>query len=407
MAFLPKLNSLSVSSSIVVALSLSGCMSQQITNTKHMDDTAQKQAAATTQTPQQICETASLAIANADKEELYFYAPLHLEQASDNLQDGQDQIKNKETETEGVKKCFKASELIENGLVIKVKVKSTLSDSLAELEMLKQVDSDKKYTDDIQDHKDDVMDIAKKIEAGKMNEAMQDQAELIKEMLELETDIVIDKNLTPVEVMIERADDANADDLAEKTFEKAELELESARKFIQSNYRNNTQVEATSAVAMRAAKHALYVALEVETLKDLNAEAAEKKVLYIESLLEHINKKLNKDVVIGNSLDEQSKIIGQRVESSLSAQTTTLVIEPELIANELPTEQPTEGTNTKTVDTVIETNTEETVTAEEVETTEEAVATEEIETTEEAVATEEIQTAEEAVATEEIQTAEQ
>ena len=404
MAFLPKFNSLSVSSSIVVALSLSGCMSQQIANTKHMDDIAQKQAAATTQTPQEICETASIAIANADKEELYFYAPLHLEQASDNLQDGQDQIKNKETEKEGVKKCFKASDLIKNGLDIKIKVKSTLSDSLAELEMLKKVDSDKKYTDDIQDHKDDVMDIAKKIEAGKMNEAMQDQAELIKEMLELETDIVIDKNLTPVEVMIEKADDANADDLAEKTFEKAELELESARKFIRSNYRNNEQVEATSAVAMRAAKHALYVALEVETLKNLNEEAAEKKVLYIESLLEHINKKLNKDVVIGNSLDEQAKIIGQRVESSLSAKTTTLVIEPELIANELPNEQQpalvnsqttntvidteetikqaTEDTNTETVDTVTDTDSEEAVTAEKVETTEEAVATEKIKTAE-------------------------
>jgi len=402
MAFLPKLNTLSVSSSIFVALLLSGCMSQQIANTKHMDDTAQKQAAATTQTPQQICETASLAIAKADKEELYFYAPLHLEQASDNLEDGQDQIKNKETKTEGVKKCFKASELVENGLAIKVKVKSTLSDSLAELEMLKQVDSAKKYTDDIQDHKDDVMDIAKKIEAGKMNEAMQDQAELIKEMLELETDIVIDKNLTPVEVMIERADDADADDLAEKTFEKAELELESARKFIQSNFRNNTQVEAVSAVAMRAAKHALYVAMEVETLKELKPEAAEKKVLYIESLLEHINKKLNKDVVIGNSLDEQSKIIGQRVESAINTKTsipqaaaevTPPATEPELILKDLPTEQqpvlksssttdavtepeetieqPTEDTNAESVEVAVDADIQEVKPTEEVETAEE------------------------------------
>ena len=364
MPFSANLRTLSVSSSIVLALSLSGCMSQQIANTKHMDDTAQKQAAATTQTPQQICETASLAIANADKEELYFYAPLHLEQASDNLEDAQDQIKNKETETEGVKKCFKASELIESGLAIKVKVKSTLSDSLAELEMLKQVDSAKKYTDDIQDHRDDVMDIAKKIEAGKMNEAMQDQAELIKEMLELETDIVIDKNLTPVEVMLDKADDADADDLAEKTFEKAELELESAKKFIQSNYRDNAQVEAASAVAMRAAKHALYVALEVETLKELKPAAAEKKVLYIESLLEHINKKLNVDVVIGNSLDEQSKIIGQRIDSILDAKTpippvaakkVPVIIESEHILDELPVEQqPTTLDSPPIIETIVE-----------------------------------------------------
>ena len=106
---------------------------------------------------------------------------------------------------------------------------------------------------------------------------------------------------------------------AEKTFEKAEVELESARKFIRVNYRNNSQVKTTSALAMRAAKHAFHVAKEVAELKDLKTGAAEEKVLYIESLLERINKKFNKDVVIGHSLYEQSTIIGDRLNALIDS----------------------------------------------------------------------------------------
>lgn len=298
---------------IISVVSLAGCMSQEIVNTSQMDDAVLRQVANSTQTPQQVCEAASSAVATANKEELHFYAPLHLDQAADALQEGLDQIKNKETQADGVKNCFKVNKLVNSGIDVKAKVKTSLNDSLAELEMLKKVDEGKKFTDDIQDYVDDVVDLVKNIEAGKMNVAMQDQAELLKDMLELEVEIIIDKNLSPVEAMIEKAEDVDADELAEKTFEKAENELDSAKKFIQANYRDSEQVNEASVVAMRLAKHAFYVAKEVEELKALKPEAAEERVLYIESLLERVNEKFNQDVIIGNSLYEQASIIGQRL----------------------------------------------------------------------------------------------
>ena len=334
---------------LVLGITLSGCMSQQIANTKYMDAAAVKQAANSTQTPQQICEEASMAIAKANKEKLHFFAPLHLERASENLEDGQDQIKSKETESEGIKKCFKVNKLVENGIAIKAKVKSSLSDSLAELTILKKVDSEKKFTDEVQDYVEDVIELVKEIEAGKINEAMQGQAELLKDMLELEIEIVTDKNLAPVAAMIEKAEDIDADDLAERTFEKAENELESAKKFIRANYRDDKQVKATSSLAMRAAKHAFYIAKEVETLKEMKPEAAEEKVLYIESLLERVNKKFNKDVVIGHSLYEQSSIIANRLDAvldkkeSLSRDNSQLKKYNQTVAQKLPeVEKPVE-----------------------------------------------------------------
>ena len=101
---------------------LAGCMSQQIANTKNIDDTVLKQAAGSKQSPQQICEAASLTIAKADKENLHFFAPLHLAQASEHLQEGQENIKAKETQTQGMAQCFKVNKLVENGIAIKSKV---------------------------------------------------------------------------------------------------------------------------------------------------------------------------------------------------------------------------------------------------------------------------------------------
>ncbi len=307
----------------VLTLFLSACATPQIANIKYIDDAVVEQAAKTTQTPQQVCETASMAIAKANKEEFNFFAPLHLQQASENLKQGQKKIKIKKTQAEGVEDCFKVNQLIDNGMVIKAKVTSSLSDALAELDMLNKVDEGKKFTGDIQDYVDDVIDLVKEIEEGKMNQAMQGQAELLKEMQELEINIVLNKNLRPVEAMIERADDADAKELAKKTFEKAETELESARKFIRVYYRNNEQVKKVSTIAMRKARHAYYVAKEVETLTELKPKAAEEKVLYIESLLERINKKFNKDAITGYSLYEQTSIIGQRLDTVLDARALT------------------------------------------------------------------------------------
>lgn len=302
-------------SMVLLALLVSGCMQPQIANTKYMDELSYKEAANTKQSPQQICEAGSVAIAMGNKEKLHFYAPLHLAQAVNSLEEGQELIKNKETITQGLSQCFKVKKLIDNGVLIKAKVQVSLNDVLDELKQLKKVDSSKKFTDDIQDYIEDTIDLVKIIEAGKMNDAMQGQAELIKDMLELEIKIITEKNIAAVEAMIERAEDVDADDLASKTFEQAERELIRAKKFIRENYRDNAQVIAASNMAMLAAKHAYSVAKEVESLQQLKPDAAEDKVLYIESLLQAINKKLNKAVVIGASLDEQSDIIAQRVDS--------------------------------------------------------------------------------------------
>lgn len=79
---------------------------------------------------------------------------------------------------------------------------------------------------------------------------------------------------------------------------------------------------------MRAAKHAYFVAKEVNTIKELKADDAEDRILQFESLLEHINQRFNQGELIGNSLFDQSRIIGQRVDDLLSNQEPASTIIP-------------------------------------------------------------------------------
>jgi hypothetical protein len=317
-----------IASFLTVAMILGGC-SQEIANTKQLDDEAAKMASSSGMSAAEVCNQASQSVTSGNDADLRFFAPLHMEQAIENLKEGQKLLGTPQTASQGVQKCHKSIQLIKDGLSIKAKAKDMLKDAMAEHDQLRKVDSAKKYTKDIQDYLEDIQDLIKQIETGKINDAMKGQAELIKDMQETEIEIVLDVNLTPVEAMLDKAEDADADELAEVTFEKAEKELDSAKKYITANFRNNEEVRKTSEQAMLAAKHAYYVAKEVETLQKLEPAKAEEKVLYIESLLEGVNKRFNQGEIVGHSLYEQADILGKRVDAIIGVHTSTVVMAPE------------------------------------------------------------------------------
>lgn len=302
---------------VCLAICLPGCATQQVADIKQLDAQALAQATSTLESPQEVCKLASRAIADARKAELDFYAPLHMEQAIKALKTGRKKIQNIETELTGKQACFKANKLLAKGITIKFEVKKSLKQVLEELEILRKVDENNQFSDDIQDSVDDVINLIKKVEVGKLGVAINRQARLVKNMHELEVKIVLHKYLKPVEVMLKKAEIAGANVLAKKTFEQAKKELRLARKIIKEKFRDKGMVESASENASREARHAYFVAKEVEKLKILKPEDVEQRVLYIESLLENINKKINDVKVVGYSLDDQSSIVADRAKRLL------------------------------------------------------------------------------------------
>lgn len=302
---------------VCLVIGLSGCATQQIADSKQLDAAAKAQALSSLESPQQVCKLASQAVAESRKAELEFYAPLHLKQAIKALENGRKYIQNIETESIGKQACFKANKLVAKGITVKFEVKASLNYVLEELDILRKVDVKNQFSDEIQDIVDDVINLIKRVEVGMLAVAIKQQASLVEDMRELEVEIVLHRYIKPVEAMLEKAKRAGAYVLAKRTFEQAEKEMTVARRVIKEKYRDKGKVEAASENALREARHAYYVAREVEKLQIVKPEEAEQRILYIESLLENVNKKFNDVKVVGHSLEDQSTIIAERVNGLL------------------------------------------------------------------------------------------
>lgn len=303
--------------SVLLPIVLTGCVSQQIANTKKIDDSVLKMASQSKLSVKEACTNASIALSEGDKEDLHYYSPLHMRQAKESLEAAQDVMSSHDplVKKQALVNCLKVDKLITDGIAIKAKALSKLDRSFKQLEMLKDVDNNHLFTEDIRDFKDDIKDIIETIEAGKMNQAMQEQEELMADMREQEIEIVLSKHMPLIESALDKAEDMDAEKYAEVTYEKAEKEIEATVKYINQNYRNNKAVKKAVDHAVLACKHAYFISEEVQTLEGMKPNLAEQRVLHYESLLTRINKSLALKPAYGQSLYSQSVSIAKAVES--------------------------------------------------------------------------------------------
>lgn len=337
---------------ILAAVLFSACASKQIAGSAALEEKAKQLVKTTKLTPQEAFIEANEAIKTATQEELQFFAPLHMEQAREGLALAQKLLKKKGKEKETIQQSFKVKQLVDNGIQIKQQVNSLLALSLKQLLTLNEVGSPKILPGDYQDVYEDMIDLIKDIERGSTDVAIKNQADLLKDMTALEIETVRVKYMVPVETMLERAEDSDAQKLAEKTFEHAEKEIETAHKFIDTHYRDHQAVEKTSQAAMRAAKHAYIVATEVPALEGMKPEQAEQRILFVESLLERIARNLDTVELMGNSLHDQSVMIADQVEKlrdeiqrlhkelDTAKTTTSIETQPEVIRTETHSSEP-------------------------------------------------------------------
>lgn len=300
---------------VMVCGTVAGCMSGDIANTKKIDASAAQRVKTEGASLEQVCAAAGDAIVNGNEAELKFYSPLHMEQAADIYDDSKSKPETKEETSKYLTGCYKVQELIDGGLAIKEKALTTFKQSFDQLAHLKKLDTSSQYTDDLEDFRDDIRELIVQLEAGKVNEASKEQAELMTEMIEFEIDVKLTQHLDPVKDMLDKAEDEDAEDWAEKSYEKAEKVLERAEGVIRKHFRNLDSVQKTAREAMMHAAHAYHVAKEAKTLKGMKPEQAEDQILKVESYLQRINQVVNDEPVIGHSLYDQAEAIAKRVEA--------------------------------------------------------------------------------------------
>lgn len=300
---------------IVCISLLSACAGNAVKDSDSIQQSAMQQAKAIEQTPETVIAEGQTLQLEAQKEDLYFYSPSYMEQAEDALEDAEDAIKSKKLPHEIITHALAAQKLFKRGLENKTTVLTQLSASFDGLAMLKAIETDTVLASDYQDLRDDTKDLIILIEQGKTTEAINEQKELLMEISDVEIKTLKKNYLTVAENALEKAEDADADDYAAKSFSDAQKNLETFEKFIETSAKQRELIKEKSLSAIRLAQHAEHVSKAAAPLLKLNPETAEEHILFIEQLMNRIAVALQQDDISHLNLNGQSMAIAQTAES--------------------------------------------------------------------------------------------
>ena len=317
---------------------LTACSSAPIKDTSLIEQTAQNIVETGQQSSADILENARTLQIQAQQADLYLYSPKHMAQAEEAMVKAEQANKLQKPDQEIITHSLTAKTLFERGLKIKPQVEQTLSPSFEAISMLKEINSHQLLKSDFDDLEDEVKDLVMLIEDGKNNEASQDQVGLLKDVTQLEIATLKKAYLEPAQKALEKAEDADAEDYASKTFEKAEKSIEKFELTIESQYKNRELIKNTSIQNVHSSQHAENIAKAAKPLLKLNNETAEQHILFIESLLDRIKTAIEHDDITHLPLNNQSIALAQSVET-LNKQAITNQSNPKWDAEKLQLEE--------------------------------------------------------------------
>lgn len=290
---------------------LTACSSNKLATTG-VEDLATQQALKSDMTPGQAVADARKSMDKAVQDNLAFYTPLHFKNAQESLsyieqlQNGEASEDGMSTELAIITTAFKTKEFLNGGYKAKALIEQVLADSLAHKNILDELDSKKEYPKTYGKTINELTDLFKLIEQNDVEKARKEEAELLADMTSLEINTLIKRHVTPAQLVLDKAEDNDADDYAEKTFEQAEKSIEQAIAFINKNYRQRKQVSQAGKDALTAAQRALHIGQASQSMVKLNEEEAEQKALEVESLIKVIRTAMKVEGIEGLAVKEQA-----------------------------------------------------------------------------------------------------
>lgn len=293
---------------------LSACSGPAIKDTALIQQTALSQAQTSEQNPSQAIEISRNLQINAQQEDLYVFSPSYMAQAEKEMAKAEDALKQNKPASVIITHSLTAQALFERGLANKALVTNQLKPSFDGVDMLKEINAHVLVKDDFEDIEDDIRDLVLLIEQGKTNDATKDQKDVLADITELEIETLKVAHLTPAENALEKAEDADAEDFAAKTYDIAEKAVEKLEQVIERQYKDRQLIADSAKATTRLAQHAEVVAKAAKPLLKLNNEQAEQHILYVESLLDRVTQALSHENINHMPLNNQSIALAQAVE---------------------------------------------------------------------------------------------
>lgn len=267
------------------------------TATKPLLLSADEQAQYANISPTQLLSTAEGQLQKANEAELATYAPAALTRIETQVRDLREYSKKPDADKNRIIAICKSVEQdLQAGLANKQVAQTQLADVFEQKKVLDTLQASKTEPGDYQDVVEDVIGLVKYIESGKADKARDKTPGVMGAMKKLEIRVVKENNLSKVKQVLAKAEDQDADDLAEKSYEEAVKAYERANQFIESKPRDSQEIAHLSAEALFYAKRSVWVAEAVAKLQKVKPDELETVALDIEQLLHRIGTALRQDV---------------------------------------------------------------------------------------------------------------
>ena len=297
---------------LFIASFLSACSSPRLAGIDDLSDLTNQVLSSFGNDSEKALTAANQAYDTAEREELEFYAPLHMQRIKDAMTEVQ------RNDLAGNNDALLASSALLQGLLKtalenKQDVQETLSPLIAQNAVLLEIHTDKALPVEYTDAMEDMSYLIKLIEAGEKVRAIKRSPSVLQELTELEPMTMLAVHWQPAQQTLQKAEDEDADSTAPLTFAAARDRVEDARLTISEQYQDRELSRKAGLRALRTAQHALYMGRAAEKLQGLTAVQAEQKALDFENYLHDISSAIGGEDLRHMDLRDQALAIIQAI----------------------------------------------------------------------------------------------
>ncbi len=294
---------------------LAACAS--LPDDKNLQSHAESVANSSSLSSSSFLQRAKLKIQKGKSEYLNLYAPTYFEHAQVAYKEAYEAYKNKDDEEEVKTQTQLSIEYIDSGLRNKKVVKNTLKKSLKNRQVLRALKSHKHLNEDYQIVEDKLLELVRLIEQRKLDAALTQERELLKEMRTLEVKTIGFTHLSKAQAMLAKAQAQDVQKLLPKTYENTLKNLDKSRLFIRKNPRKPAAIKRHTQSSLFATQKLYYLTREAKRLQNMDESKIEGAVLYHQAQLQRINVAAKQADLSNTSFNDQSLILADKIKHKI------------------------------------------------------------------------------------------
>jgi hypothetical protein len=266
---------------ILVVFLLTSCASESLVQSEQDINMAKQEATNSDKSPESLLLDYQNKLLAFGEDSLFFYAPLNMQEASERVNKVKIQLKKSMPITKGDTKfeLISALRLLDKAVSNKQAVKLHLKAADTNFSELEALQTPTLLPTEFFKIKEEFNKLIKLIENGKIQEAIKQEPDFIKDMLQVEIETLKKIYMVKAANYIQQAKEINAENYAPASLKQAEALLLSTQLFIEKSYRDRSTISDMSEKTLQASKKLYFISKEAFAFHQSSNEDNEKKII--------------------------------------------------------------------------------------------------------------------------------